>query len=275
MNVKQSITGILSLLIIVSLPIKADSLIDIDFTRDSTLWNAAFPQMTWNANGKDFMIGQLNNYKANDCFFKGAYGRFYGNDPYDVENQCKVYTYSFRIANTGNSYIELPEIQYAKDITIHCRSGNTNQPADFAIEKLNGSQWELISNMSCPANENSDHDEVIRKNLNINKPVKLRLYGASKNLHIYTVQVTGFGETAVRGINENPGFDLWIWDNVLHVDNQQGENVNLYIMDMVGKIVYNTILNQSADMQIKYNQGCYIVKAINGQKMITKKIIIK
>ncbi|MCK9506918.1 MAG: T9SS type A sorting domain-containing protein [Pigmentiphaga sp.] len=266
---------ITAVFILSSVNVFAGNLIDIDFTRDSTMWNQAFPQMTWNANGKDFMIGQLNNYKADQCYFRGAYGRFYGNDPYDSEDQCKAHTYSFRVSNAGNNYIELPEIKNAKDIIIHCRSGNTNLSADFALEKQNGNNWEIISNMSCPANGNSDFDEVLKKELNINKPVKLRIYGASRNLHVYSIKVSDNSETAIKNINQDINFDIWTWNNLLHLDNHNGDNVNISIMDLVGKVVYNKTFYDNTDISLNFSNGYYIVKAQRDNDIITKKIIIK
>ena len=129
--------------------------------------------------------------------------------------------------------------------------------------------------MSCPANGNSDFDEVLKKELNINKPVKLRIYGASRNLHVYSIKVSDNSETAIKNINQDINFDIWTWNNLLHLDNHNGDNVNISIMDLVGKVVYNKTFYDNTDISLNFSNGYYIVKAQRDNDIITKKIIIK
>lgn len=190
---------IISILSLCILPIQADNRIDIHFTKDSVYWKSKFPDMSWNAGGTDYFVGQLNDYKIDDFSFKGAFGKFNpgaGNyqQPFNSEDFCEQFFYSFRIANTGNTYLELPEIPDAGLLTLHCKSGNANAGAEFYIEKLVGGKWERMNTLTAPPHGNEDRDVVIRQMIKSDTPIKLRLYGASKNLHVFALTVGAFGD---------------------------------------------------------------------------------
>lgn len=190
----KNILYILFLIILFSIPATAKDIIDIDFTRDSTLWIEKFPGMTWNTNKTDFTLGSLDNFSAGGLTFKGSFGKFNPGtgvyaQPIDSEDPCKIYIWAFRLANTGNSYIVFPEVQNAGVLTIHCKSGNSAENAVFYIEKLVDGKWIHVRTMIAPPHKNLDYDVVLRQNLNIGIPVSLRIYGASKNLHVYSINL--------------------------------------------------------------------------------------
>lgn len=194
---------LIPVLMLLAMSIWAENRIDINFTRDSTLWRNKFPAMSWNTAQTDFFAGGINNYAIDGFTFKGAYGRFNPgggnyNQPIDSEDPCNQYVYSFRIANTGNSYIGFPEVPDAGQLTIHCKSGNVSESAVFYVERFINGKWERIRTMVAPAHGNRDYDVVLRQNFNIDTPVKLRIYGASKNLHVYSISLTEYDPQLVR-----------------------------------------------------------------------------
>ena len=176
----------------VVLQVKAQTLVDIDFTRDSTFWKGKFPAMSWNAAKTDFIANGIDNHSIDGYTFKGAYGRFnpgsgvYG-QPVDREDRCIQHIYAFRIANSGTSYISFPELPSAGVLTLHCKSGNISESAVFYIEKYVGNKWERVRTMVAPPHRNENNDIIIQQNLNIENAVKLRIYGASKNLCVYSM----------------------------------------------------------------------------------------
>lgn len=199
--------GIL-LLIIFILPsiLKSVDLVDINFTRDENNWVKKFENYSWNEAKTDFTVSNINDINVNSLKLKGSFGRFNpGNgvfaQPFNSEDYCEQFRWAFRISNTGNSYIELPEVESAGLFTIHCKTGNPVESSVFYIEKLEQGKWERIKTMVAPAHGNQDFDVVLRQNLNINNPVKLRIYGASKNLHVYAFSLKSFEKSTTEKRN--------------------------------------------------------------------------
>lgn len=195
---------IISILSLSILHTQADNRIDIHFTKDSVYWKSKFPAMSWNAGGTDYFVGQLNNYKVDDFSFKGAFGKFNpgaGNyqQPFNSEDFCEQFIYSFRIANSGNYYLELPEIADAGLLTLHCKSGNATAGAEFYIEKLVSGTWQRMYTLTAPPHGNEDRDAVIRQPIKSDTPIKLRVYGASKNLHVFALTVGAFDDKVDEG----------------------------------------------------------------------------
>lgn len=226
--------------------IRSADLVDINFTRDSTFWRSKFPALSWNTARTDFIVGGLDNFAVEGYTFKGSFGKYNpGHGVYaqaiDSEDYCKQYVYAFRIANTNNSYITFPEVSNAGQLTMHCKSGNVNESAVFYIEKWVDDTWVRIRTMVAPPHGNKDFDVVLRQNLNIDRPVKLRILGASKNLHVYTIRLESFDPHSAQEkplrlvvlpdtqhyVRDNPGIfqsqTAWITNNadsisfVMHV----------------------------------------------------------
>ncbi|MDO9633992.1 MAG: metallophosphoesterase [Paludibacter sp.] len=190
--------GIILMMMTVSLfSVKSADLIDVNFTRDSTFWINKFPGLAWNTAKTDFLVGGLDNHNIEGYIFKGAFGKFNPGpgvyaQPIDSEDFCKEYIWAFRVSNTGNNYITLPEVSSAGRLTIHCKSGNSSESAVFYIEQFTDGKWERIRTMVAPAHGNKDYDVVLRQNINLNRPATLRIYGASKNVHVYTIKLEAY-----------------------------------------------------------------------------------
>lgn len=196
--------GMILMMITVSfMSVKSADLIDVNFTRDSTFWINNFPGLAWNAAKTDFLVGGIDNRNIDGYIFKGAFGRFNPGpgvyaQPIDSEDYCKQYIWAFRVSNAGNNYITLPEVSSAGRLTIHCKSGNAKESAIFYIEQFTDGKWERIRTMVAPAHGNRDYDVVLRQNLNLDRPATLRIYGASKNLHVYTIKLEAYDPQLVK-----------------------------------------------------------------------------
>lgn len=194
---------LLLILILPTLPLAAQDLINIDFTRDSIFFGNKFPSMTWSPDRLDFFVDAIDNHSIDGFTFNGAYGRFNAGtgiyaQPIDCEDRYKQYIYAFRLGNTGNSYISFPELPNAGQLIIHCKSGNASESATFHVEKYINGKWERIRTMVATAHGNQNYDVVLRQNININSPVKLRIYGASKNLHVYSISLKQYDPQLVK-----------------------------------------------------------------------------
>ncbi|GAB1416694.1 hypothetical protein MASR2M117_21000 [Paludibacter sp.] len=193
--IKRIHIQVLIALLIVASFTYAENFIDIDFTRDSTEWATKFPEMKWNNTNKDYFASGIADLEIDGLLFRGAYGKFDASyaQPMDLEDGVTRHIYAFRIANTGTSYIQFPEVASAGVLTVHCASGNASESAVFHVEKLEEGVWKRLTTLASPPHGNQNRDAVLKFNVNTNAPVVLRLYGASKNLHVYTVQLQPYG----------------------------------------------------------------------------------
>lgn len=269
---------ILMMILPALLPAKPSDSIDIDFTRDSEYWINKFPALSWNTAGTDYMVGSLNNYIINNYSFKGSFGKFNPGSgvyaqPVDIEDNCRQYIWAFRIANSGNSYITFPEVSSAGQLTIHCKSGNSVEQAIFYIDQLISGQWVPLSTMIAPPHGNMDLDFVLRENLNISTPVKLRISGASKNLHVYSIKLKEFDINTLTTPLISNSFDILLLGNVLKINSPAEEKISILIYDAIGRLIFSR-KNTDGSIVLPDLKGFYFVSANNGKEIITKKIII-
>lgn len=171
-------------------------LINIDFTRDSVSWKTQFPVPAWSATHED-LFTPVTDIQSGDYLFKGTWGRFnpgtaVGAQPICSEDTTKNRRWAFRIDNTGNSYIELPELTSAGKFTIFCKNGNESIEGIFYIQKRTGDVWETIKTMYVPPHYNQNYEFEVEEYLDIDSSVKLRIFGATKNIHVYAVRVNSY-----------------------------------------------------------------------------------
>lgn len=194
------------IIFIASATVKSADLIDVNFTRDAEDWVSKFDNYTWNKAKTDFTVSGINGKVVNDFKLKGSFGKFNPGkgvyaQPLNREDFCEQFIWAFRISNTGDSYIELPEVESAGLLTLHCKSGNPVESALFYIERLEKGKWKRIKTLVAPAHGNQDLDVVLRQNLNLKYASKLRLYGASKNLHVFAIKLESYTETPAKKKN--------------------------------------------------------------------------
>lgn len=171
-------------------------LINIDFTRDSVIWKTQFPVPAWNATHVDFLT-PITDVQSGDYLFNGTWGKFnpgiaVGAQPICTEDITKNRRWAFRIDTTSNSYIELPVLTSAGKVTIFCKNGNESLEGIFYIQKRTGDVWETIKTMYVPPHYNQNYEFQVEEYLNIDSSVKLRIYGATKNIHVYAVRVNSY-----------------------------------------------------------------------------------
>lgn len=212
-------------------------LINIDFTRDSTFWKTQLPEPVLSATRQDFII-PVNDVQSSDYLLKGTWGKFnpgiaVGAQPFCSENPTKIHSWAFRIDNTGNTYIELPELSSAGKLTIFCKNGNESIEGEFYIQKRTGDVWETIKTIYVPPHYYQNYEFQAEEYLGIDSSVKLRIFGATKNIHIYAIRVNAYDvsepkekplkivlipdpQAYAKNLNQNPVYfseALWINNN--------------------------------------------------------------
>lgn len=169
-------------------------LMKIDFTKDSTYWKSEFPATVVNGNNLSVSVDGL---AIDGISFKGTFGKFDPGtgvraQPIRNDNQSSKRRWAFRIDNNGTSYLKLPVLPSIGKLTIFCKNGNETIEGTFYLQQKVGSTWQTIKTLYAPPHFDRNYEQEIENYLNINTSVELRIYGASKNIHIYKVVVNSY-----------------------------------------------------------------------------------
>ncbi len=182
----------------------AELLFDVDFTRDSTVWNTAFPETT----GSPDKIVKVTGLSIDYCLFSGTYGKFNPGTSvcaqpisnavqpmYNNANQLVYRRWAFRIDRNDpgvNSSLELPQFGSVGKVTIYCKNGNAGNEASFLIQKKSGDTWETVRTIYVPPHYEQNLEYQVEEYLNIEGPVVLRIAEATRNIHVYQVKVHAY-----------------------------------------------------------------------------------
>ena len=200
----------------------------------------------------------------------------------ELEQTCSdgdTHQYGLRLRNKGDSYIQLPQIDNDKKISIHVRNGNGNNENCILLEEYDASSftWNLLETIPVQrANDYTNQDEILEVNLDKTTPVTLRLFrGGNFFTAVYKITVEkNVGGTLVQSTSVN--------DINIYVD-----HARLYVMgdidvakilffDVCGKVIFESVLNGSTvDLPSSVQSGTYIVKLVSPEISLTKKVCIQ
>lgn len=171
-------------------------LLDVDFTRDSAEWKTKFPTPIWNA-GNTVYQTSVTELQIDDFKFNGAYGKFNAGSgtmgqPLYIENMTNFRRWAFRIGTDGSSYLELPELSSIGRFTVFCKNANTSNEVAMNIQRFVDNNWQTIKTVYLPPHHNQNFELQKEEFLNINEPVKLRLTGSDKNIHVYEIRAHAY-----------------------------------------------------------------------------------
>ena len=171
-------------------------LINIDFTQDSISWKSAFPEPSWNSIETEFTT-TVENQTIDNYSFNGLFGTFNPGlgsmaQPMYMEDITKTRKWAFRIINEPTSYLELPTLSGVGRFTVFCKNSNGANEANFKVQKLQGDTWVDLHTFFVPPHYNKNYEMQMETFLNIDEPVKLRLAGASRNIHVYAVRANAY-----------------------------------------------------------------------------------
>jgi hypothetical protein len=171
-------------------------ILDIDFTRDSTSWKSTFPEPAWNSIQTEFTT-VVEDQSIDDYSFNGVFGAFdpgVGSmaQPMYIEDISKNRKWAFRITNDPSSYIELPTLSGVGRFTVFCKNSNGANEANFKVQKQLGDHWVDLHTFYVPPHYNKNYEMQMEQFLNIDKPVKLRIAGASRDIHVYAIRANAY-----------------------------------------------------------------------------------
>ena len=171
-------------------------LLDVDFTRDSTTWKPLFPEPTFNGDKSAFLVS-VNDYDAGDFKFYGAWGKFqstsgYKAQPMYIENNSQYRRWAFKLGTSGDAYIELPQLSSVGRFTVFTKNVSAATETPMFIQKKIGENWETIRTVYLPPHHNQNFELQVEEFININEPVKLRLLGNVRGIHVYQIRVDAY-----------------------------------------------------------------------------------
>lgn len=195
-------TLFLLLLSMLSLSGYAAELINIDFTRDSVQWKSGFAAPAWNASKAELSV-VVNNTTSRSCNFNGTWGKFNSGkgvmaQPQYIENATKNRRWAFRLDNTGNSSLELPTLASAGRFTVFCKNESPVKEGALYIQMKEGNTWKTIRTLYLPPHLNQNYEMQMEEFLNITGKVKLRLFGATTNIHVYEIRMDAFDKSVPK-----------------------------------------------------------------------------
>lgn len=176
-------------------------LINIDFTRDSIQWKATFKEPKWNKTRTDYVV-KLKDIRAENYLFNGSFGKFNPGpgvraQPFCNPDTTKFHRWAFRLdkREENSSYLEFPALANAGKVTIYCKNGNATEEGSFLIQRKEADTWTTIRTIYVPPHYGRNYEMEMEEFLNINSEVKLRISGATKNVHIFGFKVNAYDST--------------------------------------------------------------------------------
>lgn len=265
-----------------------DLWVDVNFTRDSTLWLGAVPEL--GAKNFDFMTPLEGEYL--DFKMQGAFGRFAVNNyeytPFNVENLEEKFIYAFRMHNNDLSYWSFPGTSDVGSIKLNFLCGNGTAEGEIKVQYFEGmeevpggegeeSQYNEIWKdfnpavvINVPPHAFGTSSFVDEKVLNLTEPSRLRLKGPTlKNVHIFAASISKNKGSGVQDIGD-ANFNFKVDGRSIKVVS----DINVYeanIYDLSGNLI--TTLNR--DTSYSFNQaGVYVVQVKTKDGSVTRKVTI-
>lgn len=265
-----------------------DLWIDVNFTRDSTLWLSAVPELS--PKNYDFFTPLDGEYLDNKI--QGAFGKFavnnYSYTPVNVENIEEQFIYAVRLHNNEQSYWAFPGTSDVGSIKLNFLCGNAGNPAEIKVQYFDGIEevpgedggepqqvevWKDFNPavvIDVPPHANSTSSFVAEKVLNLTEPSKLRLKGPTlRNVHIFAASISKNKNAGIQNIG-TANFKFKVDGRSIKVVS----NINVYetnVYDLSGNLL--TTLNR--DASYSFNQaGIYMVKVTTNEGSVTRKVTI-
>lgn len=272
-----------------------DLWLDVNFTRDSTAWLAAVPELAANGlNMQTSLNGSYFDLDADgepDFGMNGAFGTFavnnYSYTPYNLHNLNEQFKYAFRMHNNDASYWAFPGTSNLGSITINFLCGNATNGAIIYVQKFAGMReipgedggeptyeeiWEDFNpaiTLEAPPHEFSTSSFADTAVVNLTEPSRLRFKGpTNKNIHIFAVTFTKNPNSEVQQISRD----------------QLNLQLNGRVLQITDNIAFHATIINMAGMQIgQFKQGenytfqtpgSYIIRVESATNVAMRKIVV-
>lgn len=174
---------------------------------------------------------------------------------------------AFRLANSGvSSFIELPLMYNAGQISLHVRNGNSTSDTNLTLQKFDAEDWSTIAELPVRGANSfnaTSIDEILTYPVNMNEEVKLRVHGGNKFVQIFRVDVTPFGASDLKGYQMDL---LKLKGRTLFVS----EPTNISLYNIMGVKVFEKKIEREIILPARIGNGIFLVKTNQG----TQKIVL-
>lgn len=255
-----------------------DYWIDVDFTRDSTMWKTAFPMLA--VNGLNLQCSPSGEYLGFGC--TGAFGKFavsnYVYTPFNLENLNEKFIYSYRISTNKTNQWIFPVLPNIGKIKVHYLSGSNVGSTIIPLQKNiaetgqspNWVDFDPKIEITAPPHGFSANSFVFEKELNLDGITQLRFAPSSNyNFCFYAVSISKNLKTDIKEEVEND-IKINLAGRSLQVTNN---NFDIYssIYTVAGLKIGDIKKNENFIFQ---TTGIYILAIKTPGKTITKKITV-
>ena len=220
--------------------------------------------------GTDFVLA-LNGFNFNANGYREA-------TPFTSE--CgRTFAYSIRMRQNNNpTYIEFPPVSNARQIVLYVQNpNNAGNQNHLILEKKNSSgNWELLTEWTIPALNTLSpaSDFELTYDIDINEPVSLRIYRAEERfLKVFRIALEKYDAGTSMKSSFREKVDLSVNGKILSLSGNVN-NARLSIFDLTGKQVFNCKINSDKINLQNINTGVYIVRLIDEQGVMTRKILL-
>jgi hypothetical protein len=254
---------------------------DEDF--NTTEWLDAFTEVL-SADGtiRDIRTSQEiafdlgSDFEIKNFVFNGPIRR---QEPAFVSVCGRTFQYCFRMRHNKITYVEFLEVENAGKIHVYVRNENvgTDSHLNLQMQDEHDSWDNTLVTWSVPGNlfyQNGASDMVLTFDINIETPVKLRLYRLEERfLQIYRIVVEKYEPSSVRSTFKDE-VKLSITDKTLVLsESLAGAEMSIY--NFIGKqVLTRTVVSNEMSLQ-QLETGIYIVKLKSPEGELVQKIVIK
>lgn len=270
-----------TLVVLTTVQANDDLWVDLNFTRDSTMWKEAFPPLAVTSFSFQCVPLTDTDYLGHTC--DGTFGKFavsnYVYTPINAENIAEQFIYAFRLSSTSTTTNwTFPGTPDVGKIKVHVLCGNATAEGEFTLQKYVSGEgaeaiWEEfdpVVKFIAPAHAFSTSSFVVEKTLNLTGPSKLRFKGpALKNVHFYAVTISK---------NTNSGVADKLMDQIqLHVVGRSLEvkynnmDFTATVFDLAGVNMGKIRQGETYTLPVA---GTYLVRVETLEGTITKKVVV-
>lgn len=282
---KKKILLLTTMLVVLIIAQANDDLwVDVNFTRDSTMWKEAFPALA--VNGLNLQSTPSPNGEYLGFGIDGAFGKFavsnFSYTPFNTENITEQFIYAIRLHNNATSYWSFPGTSDVGKIKINAICGNATLEAQFTLQKFIGmdgegetateiwAEFEPAVTFIVPPHEFSTTSFVVEKTLNLTEPTKLRFKGPTlRNVHIFAMSISKNQNSAVNQTLMDK-IQLSLIDRTLEIKNQD-LNFAASVISLAGLQIGQFINGEKFTLSAA---GAYLVRIETNEGTVTKKITV-
>ena len=171
---------------------------------------------------------------------------------------------AFRFRNTGESYMEFPELASAGTITLHVRNGNSTDTTSLTLQKYVNNGWTKINTFILRKTNDfssTSMDEILKYDVNSAVPIRLRLSRGAKFINLYRVDVQAYGETGVKTSLSTP---LKVIGRKIYCD----EPTKLSVYNVLGVSMFEKFIENEIELPVTIDKGIFLVKTNEGVQKI-------